>query len=268
MPVVKIKSNGLVDLPAGSTIGGSTITALGTIASASANALTAGRLGATTPAFNVDASTAVSVTGLNVKAASTGNPTAVLAIGETNTGLNIDTAGTGALGLNTLHTGSGLVTIGNTTSLAGAFVNGPLWGSRKVLASSGNTTLTAAMSGACMLFDVNSGVTFTLPVPVVGMEFDFLVSVSATSNGHKVITNSGSVFLAGNALIAVDNTASKTWVGDGATHVSLNQTAAGTNAKGGLIGSWARFIATTSTMWTVSALLVGGGTSSTPFATS
>lgn len=105
---------GILAIAAGATIGGSAVVALGTITSASANALTVGRLGATTPAFNVDASTAVSITGLNVKSAGTGGGVALSAIGETNVAMTLDAAGSGTLLLN--GTATGAVDVGDVTN--------------------------------------------------------------------------------------------------------------------------------------------------------
>lgn len=240
-----------------------------TIQDNTSSALAVGPNGATNPAFQIDASTASMAAGLKLTGATAAGNVALQVISSgSNANLLIDAKGSGTLKLNNAGSSAGLTTIGNSTAMGGLFVNGPTWGNRKVLASSGNTTLTAAMSGSCMLFDSASGVTYTLPAPVIGQQFDFLVSVSCTSNGHKVITDAGTTLLAGAVIVAVDNTASKTWVGDGASHVAVNMTAASTNAKGGLFGSWLRFVATTSTQWVVSGLAVGGGTSSSPFATS
>ncbi len=264
-----LMNNASVDLPADITIGGSTVAALGVVTSSSANAIAVGPTGATNPTFNIDASTGSAASGLNLVAGTTSGTVGLSVISTgTNTSLTIDGKGSGTVKINNTSTTSGLVTIGNSTALGGLFVNGPLSGNRKVLASSGNTTLTAAMSGAVMLQDTISGETFTLPTPVVGMQYDFVVSLSCTSNSHKVITSAGSVFLAGAITGAVDDTAVKSWVGDGATHVAVTQSAANSNAKGGLIGSWTRFVAVSTTLWIVSGLTVAGGTPTTPFATS
>jgi hypothetical protein len=88
----------------------------GTITSNSATAFTAGRLGATTPAFQVDASTATSITGVKVKSAASGGGVAVSAVGETNVALTLDA------------NGSGTITIGGTSTGAvriGSGTNGP-----------------------------------------------------------------------------------------------------------------------------------------------
>ncbi len=74
--------------------------------SASATALTIGRLGATTPALQVDASTATSITGIKIKSAGTGGGVAISAIGEASNGaLTIDAQGSGTLTLQGTATG-------------------------------------------------------------------------------------------------------------------------------------------------------------------
>src|ERR1035437_4742179 len=114
LPVVKYNGlnvlNATCTLPSATTIGGSAVVALATITSASANALTVGRLGATTPGFNVDASTATSITGLNIKTAASGNGVAVSALGSTNETLTIDAKGTGYI--NVGGTSTGLLILG------------------------------------------------------------------------------------------------------------------------------------------------------------
>jgi hypothetical protein len=77
-----------------------------TITSASANALAIGLNGTTNPAFNVDASTASSATGLNIKsaAAAGGLALSVLSSGA-NENLTINAKGTGTITLGNVSTG-------------------------------------------------------------------------------------------------------------------------------------------------------------------
>jgi hypothetical protein len=116
-----------VALPAATTINGSTVTSLGSITSTSATAFTVASSG-TNYGLQIDESTASAITGLKIKAAATGNGVALSSLGGTNELMTLDGKGTGTVGINTISTTSGLVTIGNTTSLAGATVNGPLTG--------------------------------------------------------------------------------------------------------------------------------------------
>lgn len=96
-----------------------------TATTASATAFAIGRLGATTPAFLIDASTATSITGLKIKSAATGGGVAVSAIGETNVALAIDGAGSGTITLGGTSTGNVVVsrllsTIAQTITSASA----------------------------------------------------------------------------------------------------------------------------------------------------
>lgn len=139
---------------------------------------------------------------------------------------------------------------------------------REVISEASSTrTLVAEESGALCLFDRAAGVVYTLPAPVKGMQFDFSTSVSRTSNSHKIITNSASVFLlgaymAGDATIA---TSGDIFTGDGTTHVSINMSG---DTLGGLVGGHLRFTAISSTQWFVEGLVIGTGTMATAFATS
>lgn len=76
-----------------------------TITATSTNALAVGRLGATTPAFQIDSNTASSITGVKVTAAATGGGVSVAAVGETNVALKLDGAGSGAVRLGTISSG-------------------------------------------------------------------------------------------------------------------------------------------------------------------
>lgn len=137
-------------------------------------------------------------------------------------------------------------------------------------ASSGNgatVTLTAGESGTTQIFDRAAGIVFTLPVPMPGMVFDFFVRTSITSNAAKVITNSASVFLQG-SLINIDTDTSNAvaaWTADGTTIRSIS---ANGTTTGGLLGTWFRFTAVSSTIWLVTGIDQGSGTVATPFATS
>ncbi len=95
-----------VALPAGTTIGGSPVAALGIITSSSANALAVGPNGATNPSFNVDASTASAATGINIKSAAAAGGVAVSVLSSgTDENLTINAKGSGTITLNNTATG-------------------------------------------------------------------------------------------------------------------------------------------------------------------
>lgn len=123
-------------------------------------------------------------------------------------------------------------------------------------------------SGALCLFDRTAGNIYTLPTPVEGMTFDFLVAVSVTaSDVHKIITKTiASEFLLGAVTMVTIATASPAgFSANGTTIVASSMTA---TTAGGLIGGALRFTAISATQWGVSGVLVGSGTIVTPFATS
>ncbi|HXB11720.1 MAG TPA: hypothetical protein VNZ45_07025, partial [Bacteroidia bacterium] len=123
------------------------------ITGANANALSVGPNGTTNPTFNVDTSTASAATGLNIKGAAAAGGLAVSTLSSgSNENLTIDAKGTGTIGLNTVGTTSGLVTIGNSTSLAGLQVNGLT----NITSASANA-LTVGPNGATTpIFSVNA----------------------------------------------------------------------------------------------------------------
>lgn len=77
---------------------------------ATANTLTAGANGTTNPAFNVDASTASSATGINIKSAAAAGGVALSAISSgTNENLTIDAKGSGTITLGGTSTGATII---------------------------------------------------------------------------------------------------------------------------------------------------------------
>jgi hypothetical protein len=139
---------------------------------------------------------------------------------------------------------------------------------REVIQGVGATrTLLAEESGALCLFDVASGVVYTLPTPVEGMQFEFLVTVAVTSNAHKVITSAATEFLIGKVLMG-DVTVAQSgdvFTADGTTIRALS--AAG-STTGGLLGERYKLVAISSTQWAIDGVCHGAGTLATPFATS
>ena len=137
----------------------------------------------------------------------------------------------------------------------------------EVTASGGATrALTAAESGSVNLLDAASGVVYTLPTPVLGMEFEFAVTVSVTSNAHKIITASASQFLLGAVLMGSIATASP--AGFSANGTTIRALSANGTTTGGLIGERYKVTAISSTQWLITGLCIGSGTLATPFAAS
>lgn len=134
-------------------------------------------------------------------------------------------------------------------------------------------TLTVAQSGSICLWNLAAGFTYTLPAitaPDVGTNFRFIVTVSATSVAHKVITPA-SVFLVGQVLEGIldttpaANPGPKYYTADGTTARSVSM--AGTTT-GGLIGTDLFLVAISTTQWALSGTVAASGTIATPIATS
>jgi hypothetical protein len=133
-------------------------------------------------------------------------------------------------------------------------------------------TLLAAESGSLCYFDLASGITYTLPTaPAAGTWFDFAVLTTVTTNSYKVITGAGTELLVGTIYNVDTDSASAVaaWQSLAATsNIAVTQAAAGTNATGGIAGSWVRFTCLSATRWMVTGMILSGGTVATPFATS
>ena len=159
----------------------------------------------------------------------------------------------------------GAVTFGSTLSVTGALdVSGAaLKYKRNVLASSGNTTMTSAMSGSIMLLD-GAGVDYTLPAigaGDIGMEFWFVVTVTATD---QTITAGAADLLTGGVMCmstgaGVENDAFSPDVTDDLV-ITMNGT-----TQGGIIGSTWHLIAISATRWYCDGTTIGSGTLVTPF---
>lgn len=139
---------------------------------------------------------------------------------------------------------------------------------RQVIQAVGATrTLLPEESGSLVLFDVATGIVFTLPAAAEGMQFTFGYTVSRTStNAYKIICASGD-FLLGTyfALDPTIATSGDVFTADGSTHVALTLDA---DTEGGIIGGEIKVVAISSTQWYISGHVVGTGTMTTGFATS
>lgn len=149
-------------LPAGTTLGGASLTALGTITSSSANALAVGLAGATNPAFNVDASTGSQAAGLNVIGAVAAGTVAVAVISSgAAANLSIDAKGAGLI--NIAGTSTGLL------SLNRGVLKAPIIGVTLTSLSTQNITPTAAqlLGGAVTHASTTGAGTLTTPTGTV-----------------------------------------------------------------------------------------------------
>lgn len=135
-----------------------------------------------------------------------------------------------------------------------------------IISGSGATvTLTAAQSGSTVLFDRAAGIVYTLPAPVVGLTYTFIVSTSVTSNNHKIITDAGTTLLIGGVALSTATPTATAFYANGTTHLAVTMNGTTT---GGLIGAQLQFTCVTSTLWNVTGMSQGSGTIATPFTTS
>lgn len=159
------------------------------------------------------------------------------------------------------------------TSIPRATPGGPvaaLGQYRQIIDGVGATrTLAPEESGALCRFDVATGVVYTLPAPsaqTIGLWYDFAVTVSVTSNAHKVITDAATTFLVGAVLMGSIATASPG--GFSANGTTIRALSANGTTTGGLIGETYRVTCISATQWQISGVCIGSGTLATPFATS
>jgi hypothetical protein len=143
---------------------------------------------------------------------------------------------------------------------------------KNIISGSGATaSLSEFDSGSLVLLDRAAGITFTLPAAcAIGTTYDFLATVSVTSNAYKVITGAATELLIG-GYVNVDTDSSNAvaaFTGNGSTHIAVTQSSASTNATGGLIGSYLTFTKVSATLWVVNGRVHGAGTVATAFATS
>lgn len=127
LPIVQefgLNSNKAIDfsgapsmaMPAGATIGGSAVVALGTITSTAAAAFAVGANGATGPSFQVDDSTASQASGLKVVGGTAAGTVALSAISTaTAASLTVDALGSGKVKIGTVNATD--VVIGSTTGV-------------------------------------------------------------------------------------------------------------------------------------------------------
>jgi len=128
-------------------------------------------------------------------------------------------------------------------------------------------TLLADESGAVCLFDRAAGIVYTLPETApVGTYYDFLTTVTITSNAAKVGTAIATHYLlggvdSGSVTIAEGG---GFWAANGTSHIAISSNGSTT---GGVIGSNYRITRLTSTVWGITGVINGTGTIATPFAT-
>lgn len=130
-------------------------------------------------------------------------------------------------------------------------------------------TLVAKEAGSLCLFDIASGVVYTLPTPAAttaGMWFEFATTTTITSNAAKVITDAATTFILG--AITLVNNAATTAENFAANGTTIRAISSNGTTTGGIIGDRFRLTALSATVWLISGVLSNTGTAATPFATS
>jgi hypothetical protein len=153
------------------------------------------------------------------------------------------------------------------------FKNGIRTRARLIASTSATVTLTKGQTNSTFLLDRATGTSYTLPAPVVGLEFSFLCTVTQASGANVVVTNTTSVYLVGSVVMFSGEkvTPSSTLgpyqfnspIGSTYGRISMDGT-----TKGGEIGTWFTATCISTTTWMVSGVINSpSGNLATPFAT-
>lgn len=194
------------------------------IKSTSASSLVVGANGATTPAFQVDSSTASQVTGFSVTGAATGG-TVALAVIQTsgNANLTLDAKGSGTIVIGSVSTGA--ITLTRATTVTGALTTtGGITPVTKpqVVYTVGGAPIAAATGtdNACAANTVTwSAIYFPVNMTVTGLAF-LIGSVGGTNKTVLSLYDSTGAFLKSTTLAGGGTT-----VGTTATWQSIDLTA-------------------------------------------
>lgn len=136
----------------------------------------------------------------------------------------------------------------------GAFYNVP-----NVVTLTAARTMTAAESGTIINLNNATGFTVTLPTPSAGLYYDVMMQTTQTGGTMKLTSGSASIFMQGGISVVGGTVFNGACNGTTHTDIAMNGT-----TTGGIRGTWYRFTGLTTTLWNVSGLVVGSGTSATP----
>jgi len=127
--------------------------------------------------------------------------------------------------------------------------------------------LVPSNSGATFLLDRASGVTYTLPAATIsGLNFTFVVTVSVTSNNHKIVAKTtGTELYIGGVFETVAAGTGTEFFPNGSSNSAITMNGTTT---GGLINTILYFQSINSTTWTIDGTVMASGTIATPFANS
>lgn len=136
---------------------------------------------------------------------------------------------------------------------------------RHVIPITAARTLLANESGSLCVWTTATGATVTLPVPVIGLAYEFLVAVTNTGTAIKVITDAATTFIGGSPLTYINNTTPaanpgpKGFLFDSGGSVAVLMGGSDTTA-GGIAGTRFRLTCVSATLWIVDGNIVAAGT--------
>jgi hypothetical protein len=120
---------------------------------------------------------------------------------------------------------------------------------QNTIAAASTVTLTQAQCGSLVYVGATAGEVVTLPTPAAGCQFDFVVTVSNTSNYNEIETGSASIFLLGDVQHCATGIACLDFWANGTSTEALKADGA---HLGGLIGSHFSVKGVSSTVWEIS----------------
>lgn len=213
---------GLVTIGNTTALGGLMVNGPSSITSASATSFTVGRLGATTPAFQVASNTGTQVTGIKITGGAAAGTVAVAVQGGTNEKLTIDAQGSGPITIGSTSTG----TVVTNRGALRALINGS---TLTDLGTNQNSTPTAAQllggfltqasaTGAGTVTTPN-GTTISTAVPGVAVGDSFTCVIANTGSQTLTLTGATGATMVGtvafgsgkNAIMRFINTGSNAW---------------------------------------------------------
>lgn len=130
-----------------------------------------------------------------------------------------------------------------------------------VASSSASVVLLPIQTASTFLLDRASGVTYTLPPPQVGLNFNFFVTVSVTSNNHIIQTDASTTFFLGSLYEAASASTGNTYLANGTSNKTVTMNGSTT---GGLKGTYISAVCFSSTQWIIDGTVIGSGTLATP----
>lgn len=134
--------------------------------------------------------------------------------------------------------------------------------SQPVIPVAATITLTAVQSGALVQMGATAGEVVTLPTPSPGLWYDFVITVTNTSNYNEIESGSASIFLLGDAQHCATGSACLDFWANGTSTEAIKMDGA---HLGGLIGSHFHIQGISATQWEISGVNLGTATMTTAF---